>query len=537
MRRKFVLLSLLTIAAVVALSFTWPPIWWSMVLIAPVILLGLYDMFQKEHTLVRNFPIAGRGRFIMEALRPKIYQYFVESDIDGTPINRIFRSVVYQRAKRELDTVPFGTEFDVYRVGYEWDESLNGRRHPSAADLDPRQMVGGADCQKPYNASILNISAMSYGSLSKNAVLALNGGAKIGNFSHNTGEGAISPYHLEPGGDLVWQIGTAYFGCRTKDGQFCEETFAEKANFDNVKMVEIKLSQGAKPGHGGILPAAKNTPEIAKIREVEPYTDVISPPAHTAFSNPLEMVDFIQKLRQLSGGKPVGFKLCLGRKSEFMALCKAMIETGIKPDFITVDGGEGGTGAAPLEYSNSVGTPMRDGLAYVVDCLIGFDLKKDIRVIASGKAITGFHIVRTLALGADMCNTARGMMLALGCIQALECNKNSCPTGITTQDPQLMVGLVPEDKAQRIANYHGETVKSVAELVAAAGLNGPRQVDRSHICHRTSSATVSLYDETYPYPESGCLLQRKPPEAFKRDFDEASPESFQPAIYLPGRSV
>ena len=535
MRRNFVVLALLTLATIAAISYIWPPILWSLLVVAPVILLGFYDMFQKEHTIMRNFPLAGRGRFIMEALRPKIYQYFVESDVDGTPINRIFRSVVYQRAKRQSDTVPFGTEFDVYRVGYEWMNHSMAARDPQAVDLDLRLLVGGSDCGKPYSASILNISAMSYGSLSKNAVLALNGGAKLGNFGHNTGEGAISPYHLEPGGDLIWQIGTAYFGCRTRDGAFCEQTFAEKAQYASVRMIEIKLSQGAKPGHGGILPAGKNTPEIAAVRDIEPHTEVISPPAHTAFSNPLEMMMFIQKLRQLSGGKPIGFKLCLGRRSEFLALCKAMVETGIKPDFIPLDGGEGGTGAAPVEYSNSVGTPMRDGLAYIVDSLIGFDLKKGIRIIASGKIITGFHIIRALALGADMCNSARGMMLALGCIQALECNKNICPTGITTQEPQLVKGLVPEDKRQRVANYHAETVKSVAQLVAAAGLNGTEQLDRSHIYSRTSTTSVSRYDEVYPYPEPGCLLQRKTPEQFKRDFEEASPESFQPAIYLPTR--
>ena len=481
MRRQFLLTSIVVVAAVSGIAYYWPPAWWSMVVVAPVVLLGLYDMLQTEHTIMRNFPLFGRGRFLMEDLRPKIYQYFVESDVDGTPINRVFRSLVYQRAKCDLDTIPFGTQFDVYRVGYEWMNHSMAARDPRTVNHDLRVPVGGPDCKQPYDASILNISAMSFGSLSKNAVLALNGGAKIGNFAHNTGEGSISPYHLEPGGDLIWQIGTGYFGCRTKDGSFCPETFAERSSLD------AKLSQGAKPGHGGILPAVKNTPFIARIRDVEPHTDVISPPAHSSFGNPLEMMAFIQQLRELSGGKPIGFKICLGVRSEFISVCKAMAETGIKPDFITVDGGEGGTGAAPPEYSNSVGTPMREGLSFVVDSLIGFDMKRDIRVIASGKIISGFHLVRALAMGADMCNSARAMMLAMGCIQALECNKNTCPTGVTTQDPNLMAGLVPSEKRVRVANYHAET---------------------------------------------GCLLRGEPPASMQRDFREATSDTFAASCEL-----
>jgi glutamate synthase domain-containing protein 2 len=320
---------------------------------------------------------------------------------------------------------------------------------------------------------------MSFGALSKHAVLALNGGAKMGGFAHNTGEGGLGPCHLEPGGDLVWQIGTSYFGCRDEEGRFSADLFAEKATLPNVKMIEIKLSQGAKPGHGGILPAVKNTPEIAAIRGVKPFTEIDSPPTHSAFSTPREMMRFVGQLRELSDGKPVGFKLCVGRKSEFVALCKAMLESGTKPDFITVDGGEGGTGAAPLEYTNSVGMPLREGLAFVVDCLVGFDLKKDIRVIAAGKVLSGFHVVRLLAIGADLCNSARGMMLALGCIQSLECNKNTCPTGVTTQDPDLYEGLNITDKTQRVANFHKATVHSVMELLAAAGLRDPGQLPRS----------------------------------------------------------
>jgi len=532
MRRQFLVLSVIVVAGVIGLSMYWPVAWWAMVVVAPLVLLGLYDMLQREHTIIRNFPILGRGRFMMESLRPKIYQYFVESDVDGTPINRVFRSLVYQRAKRELDTVPFGTEFDVYEVGYEWMNHSMGALDPHAVDHSPRVEVGGPDCALPYSASILNISAMSFGALSQNAILALNGGAALGGFAHNTGEGGISPYHLEPGGDLIWQIGTGYFGCRHKDGTFSSETFAERAAHDAVKMIEIKLSQGAKPGHGGILPAGKNTPFIAGIRDVEPHTDVVSPPAHSAFGNPLEMMEFAQHLRELSGGKPVGFKLCLGVHSEFVSVCKAMLETGIKPDFITVDGGEGGTGAAPPEYTNSVGVPLRDGLAFVVDCLMGFDLKKDIRVIASGKMITGFDIVRALALGADMANSARAMMLALGCIQALECNRNTCPTGIATQDPNLMAGLVVSDKRVRVANYHAETVKSVAELLAAAGLTASQDLRRWHVFRRCSMQQIVRYDELYPYPEAGCLLRGEPPERMRRDFEEASADTFAASCQL-----
>jgi len=532
MRRQFVVVALLTLAVCIAVSLWWPPFWWSMMFVGPVLTLGFYEFFQQQSTIMRNYPIFGRGRYIMEALRPKIYQYFVESDVDGTPINRIYRSVVYQRAKGASDTIPFGTEFDVDRVGYEWMNHSMAAKDPRTVDHDLRMLVGGPACTKPYNASIFNISAMSYGALSKNAILSLNGGAKLGNFAHNTGEGSISPFHLEPGGDLTWQIGTGYFGCRGEDGNFCPDNFAEKAQYDTVKMIEIKLSQGAKPGHGGILPAGKNTPEIARIRGVEPYTEVVSPPAHTAFSTPLEMMEFVQRLRDLSGGKPVGIKLCLGNRGEFLSLCKAMVETGSGPDFVTVDGGEGGTGAAPMEYSNSVGTPLREALTYIVDALIGFDLKKDVRVISSGKIITGFHLVRALALGADMCNTARGMMLALGCIQALECNKNICPTGITTQDPNLVAGLVVADKRQRIANYQTATVKSVAELLAAAGLSHLDELNRSHIFRRTSTTEVRRLDEIHPYTEVGSLLRGEPPEHMQRDLAEASSASFLPqAVY------
>ncbi len=527
MRRKFLIWSAIVVAWMAAVSYFWPPIWWLGIIVFPTIAQGLYDMFQTRHTVVRNFPLAGRLRYFMELLRPKLYQYFVESDVGGRPFNRINRSVIYQRAKGELDTTPFGTQYDVYEVGYEWMNHSLLAHNPRECPLDIRVKVGGPLCSQPYNASIFNISAMSYGALSKNAIMALNQGAQRGNFAHNTGEGGISPYHLQ-GGDLIWQIGTGYFGCRDHQGRFSPELFAEKAGIEAVKMIEVKLSQGAKPGHGGILPAAKNTPEIAAIRNMDPYTEVVSPPRHTAFDTPIELLYFIQHLRELAGGKPVGFKLSVGHLHEFMAICKAMLTTEIYPDFITVDGGEGGTGAAPLEYSNFVGMPLTDALVFVSDCLQGFDLKQNIRLIASGKIVTGFDILKNMALGADMANSARGMMMALGCIQALECNKNTCPTGITTQDPQLVVGLVVENKEHRVARYHAETVKAAAELLSATGLDHPEELTRAHINRRISPDRVMRYDELFPPVAPGSFLDEIIPPAYRQAYELADPYTFAP---------
>ena len=528
MRNDFIIFSLLSMLVVFLIAqFVWPPFWWTMIILGPLILLGFYDMTQRRHAIMRNFPILGRGRYIMEELRPKMYQYFIESDTDGRPINRIFRSVVYQRAKRELDTMPFGTQMDVYQEGYEWMNHSITALDAHQLDQNPKTVIGNKQCTQPYEASVLNVSAMSFGSLSKNAIRALNGGAKIGDFAHNTGEGGISSYHIENGGDLVYQIGTGYFGSRNNDGDFSPEAFSEKTIVENVKMIELKLSQGAKPGHGGILPARKNTQEIATIRGVEPGIAVLSPPYHSAFNTPSGLLEFLQQMRQLSGGKPVGFKLCVGKRSEFIGICKAMIETGIYPDFITVDGGEGGTGAAPLEFSNSVGAPYRDGLAFVYDALVGFGIKEDIKLFASGKIFTGFHLFRALALGADACYSARAMMMALGCIQALECNKNSCPTGITTQDPELVAGLSVADKRVRVANFQKETVKSLMELMAAAGLRKTSEIKRKHVYRRVSMTGTRRYDEIFPYLPQGCLLQEDTvPENWLRDWKEAQADNF-----------
>jgi glutamate synthase domain-containing protein 2 len=530
MRNQFIIGSLLLVLFAGIVSYFWKPFVWSFLLITPVLLLGIYDLLQTHHTIMSNFPVVGRMRWVAEWLRPKMYQYFVESDTDGAPYNRLSRNVIYRRAKKVNDTTPFGTQLNVYDVGYEW---LNHSIAPLAhdkVDHQPRVQVGGPDCRQPYAASIYNVSAMSYGSLSKNAIMALNGGARIGGFAHNTGEGGLSPYHLEPGGDIIWQIGTGYFSCRNKDGTFNYEAFAERAVLPNVKMIEIKMSQGAKPGHGGILPAAKVTDEIAKIRLVEKGKDVMSPPYHTAFTNPMELMQFIKKLRELSGGKPVGFKLCIGQKSQFVAICKAMIKSGVMPDFITVDGGEGGTGAAPLEFSNSVGMPLRDALAFVYDTLHGFGLKKHIKIIASGKVHTGFDLVKNFALGADMCNAARAMMISLGCIQALECNTNTCPTGVATQDPKLYKGLNVADKRVRVANFHHETVKAAVELMAAAGIPHPKHLHRSHIYRRVSANQIQTYAEMYPYLLKNSLLEPPFPQGWELDMMNSSEATFAPAI-------
>lgn len=488
--------------------------------------MGLYDMYQSKKTIRRNFPLLGRMRYLLESLGPEMRQYFIETDTDGKPFNRLQRSLVYQRSKKESDSMPFGTQLDVYQDGYEWINHSIRAIPFSQVNPNPRIKVGSSQCTKPYEASLFNISAMSFGSLSKNAILALNNGAKQGQFYHNTGEGGLSPYHLQ-GGDVVWNIGTGYFSCRTDDGKFNYDEYVKRATLDNVKMIEIKFSQGAKPGHGGILPKEKVTDEIAAIRLVSKGKDILSPPTHSAFTNPLELMDFVQLLRKGSGGKPIGIKICIGNKSEFLSICKAMIETKTYLDFITVDGGEGGTGAAPQEYSDHVGMPLRDAIAFVYDALNGFGLKDQIKIIASGKVISGFDIVRTLSLGADLCNSARGMMFALGCIQALECHNNTCPTGVATQNPDLMKGLVPEEKSVRVARFQHETVKSAMDLMASAGLAHPDDVTRDAVTTRIDRNKVETYAEIFPELETGCLLYESTvPKDFLYFWRKASVEQF-----------
>lgn len=530
MKQQFILISTLLCMVLATFAYFQPWALWLFAIVIPVIVIGILDMTQTRQTLKRNFPVVGRMRWWAEWMRPKIYQYFIESDTDGAPFSRLSRNVIYQRAKKVTDSTPFGTQLNVYEEGYEW---LNHSITPlplEQGDHDPRILIGGPGCKQPYSASIFNVSAMSFGSLSKNAIMALNGGAKIGGFAHNTGEGGLSPYHLQMGGDIVWQIGTGYFGCRHADGSFNFDAFQERAILPNVKMIEIKLSQGAKPGHGGILPAAKVTDEIAKIRLVEKGKDVLSPSYHRAFNSPIGLLEFIEKLRDLSAGKPIGFKLCIGQKSQFIAICKAMVATGIMPDFITVDGGEGGTGAAPLEFSNSVGMPLREGLTFVYDALHGFGLKKHIRIIASGKVHTGFDLVKNIALGADLCNGARAMLLAVGCIQALECNTNKCPTGVATQDPKLYSGLDVTDKKSRVANFHHETVKAAVELMSAAGISKTSQLHRSLIYRRISPYQIMTYAEMYPYLLKGALLEAPYPSGWELDVMQSQAESFAASV-------
>lgn len=492
----------------------------------PLIIMGFYDMFQSKKSIRRNFPLLGRMRYLLESIGPEIRQYFVETDTDGKPFNRLQRSIVYQRSKKENDTMPFGTQLDVYDEGYEWiNHSIRAISFSNVND-NPRVKIGSSQCEKPYDASLFNISAMSFGSLSKNAILALNNGAKMGKFYHNTGEGGLSPYHLQ-GGDVVWNIGTGYFSCRDEDGTFSYHKYVERATLDNVKMIEIKFSQGAKPGHGGILPKEKVTDEIAAIRLVSKGKDIVSPPTHSAFTTPLELMDFVKLLRKGSGGKPIGMKICIGNKSEFLAICKAMVETKTYLDFITVDGGEGGTGAAPQEYSDHVGMPLREALAFVYDALNGFGIKDQIKIICSGKVITGFDIVKNLSIGADLCNSARGMMFALGCIQALECHANTCPTGVATQDPNLMKGLVPEEKSIRVARFQKETVKSAMDLMASAGIDHPDKVGRSVVSMRINRTKIQTFEETYPELKVGSLLDGSTvPNEFFRDWKKASAQNF-----------
>ncbi len=465
--------------------------------------LGLYDIFQKKHSILRNFPLLGHMRYLLEMIGPELHQYFVENNTDGKPIDRNHRAYVYERAKLQNKTHPFGTELDVEQENFKWmQHSIYPAKKLKEA---PRVQIGGPDCLQPYSASLFNISAMSFGALSKNAVMALNLGAKAGNFYHNTGEGGIAPYHLK-GGDLVYEVGTGYFGCRTEDGNFSPEKFKEKSTMPEVKMIEIKISQGAKPGHGGVLPAVKNDEEIAQIRGIKPHTVVLSPPGHSAFSDADGLLKFIKQLRDLSGGKPIGFKLCIGSKEEFRIICKRMVETGIKPDFITVDGAEGGTGAAPIDFSNYVGMPWEKALIFVIDTLNGYALKKDIRVITATKIFTAFDMFKALSLGADVCNSARGMMLALGCIQALKCDTNKCPTGVTTNNKALMRGLVVEDKWKRVRNYQKQILDDFTELFAAAGCTNLSQLHRGLIDKKINDQ-IHSYATFYPDVKTGAYLR------------------------------
>jgi glutamate synthase domain-containing protein 2 len=494
---------------------------------AGFLLIGLHDLWQKKHAVLRNYPIVGHLRFILEGIRPEIRQYFLEEENERTPFSRAQRSLVYQRAKGESDKRPFGTQLDVAADGYEW---INHSLQPTAlASHDFRLSIGNAACQQPYSASIFNISAMSFGALSAHAILALNAGAKAGGFAHDTGEGSISRHHREHGGDLIWEIASGYFGCRDAAGRFDPEKFAAQAQDPQVKMVEIKLSQGAKPGQGGLLPASKISPEIAETRGIPLGQDCHSPAAHSAFSTPLEMMVFLQQLRELSGGKPVGFKLCIGHPWEWFAIVKAMLKTGITPDFIVVDGAEGGTGAAPVEFTDHVGVPLQEGLQLVHNTLIGAGLRSHIKIGCAGKVISAFDLARMMALGADWCNSARGFMFALGCIQSLQCHTNRCPTGVATQDTQRQRALDPGDKAERVRHFHENTLKALKEMVQAAGLEHPNDITGAHIVRRVNGQEVQLLSRVLMHVRPMDLLQedlRSLPEVFQHYWPVAQPETF-----------
>ncbi len=459
--------------------------------------LGIRDLLQPNHAVLRNYPISAHMRFLLEEIRPEMRQYFFESEKDGMPFSRDTRALVYQRAKMVLDKRPFGTQEDVYRDGYEWmHHSVAPKVHTGGDKF--RITVGGPDCARPYSASVFNISAMSFGALSPNAVRALNAGAKKGGFAHDTGEGGVSPYHRENGGDIIWEIGSGYFGCRNRDGSFNPDEFARVAADDQIKMVELKMSQGAKPGHGGVLPAAKVSEEISKIRGVPMGEDCISPATHRAFSTPLQMMAFVGDMRKLSGGKPAGFKMCIGHPWEFLAICKAMLQSGIYPDFIVVDGNEGGTGAAPLEFMDHLGMPMREGVNFVHNALVGINARDRIKIGAAGKIATAFDMARAMAIGADWCNSARGFMFALGCIQSLSCHTDRCPTGVTTQDPTRARALYVPLKIDRVFNYHHATLHALAELLSAAGLEHPQQLRPIHFSQRSSTTEVKSFAKLYP---------------------------------------
>jgi glutamate synthase domain-containing protein 2 len=489
--------------------------------------VGIWDLVQTRQSIRRNYPILAHLRFFLEFIRPEIRQYFLEEDQERIPFSRAQRALVYQRAKNVVDKRPFGTQLDLYVNDYEW---INHSMNPvHVADADFRIRIGEGTCAQPYDISLLNISAMSFGALSANAILALNRGAKIGGFAHDTGEGSISRYHREHGGDLIWEIGSGYFGCRNDDGTFSMERFTANAQLPQVKMIELKISQGAKPGHGGVLPGAKVSPEIAEARGVAIGVDCISPATHGAFSTPVQMLEFIARLREASGGKPTGFKFCLGHPWEFFAICKAMLKTGITPDFIVVDGGEGGTGAAPVEFSDHVGTPLQEGLLLVHNTLVGLNLRPKVRLGASGKIISAYDVARTLAIGADWCNSARGFMFALGCLQAQACHTGHCPTGVTTQDPLRQRALVVPDKAQRVANFHRNTLEALGELAGAAGLGHPNLLRPHHIVRRVTSTEVRLMSAMIRFLEPGDLLENRADHpVYAMFWKMASPDTFAP---------
>ena len=526
--RYYTLVAVLVVfiaSVILEVFFHVPWVTWPFSLVSGTLsLVGLRDISQSKQAIRRNYPILAHFRFLFEYIRPEIRQYFIESENEANPFSRASRSLVYQRAKKDSDKRPFGTQLDVYEAGYEW---MNHSISPTVVPTSDFRIAVGEQTAKPYSASVFNVSAMSFGALSANAIRALNLGAKTGGFAHDTGEGSISRYHREHGGDLIWELGSGYFGCRTADGKFDAARFADQAQDPQVKMVELKLSQGAKPGHGGVLPGPKVTLEIAEARGVEIGVDCVSPAKHSVFSTPIEMLEFIAKMRELSGGKPAGMKLAIGHPWEFFAIAKAMVKTGITPDFIVVDGSEGGTGAAPVEFTDHVGVPLREALMLVHNTLVGVGLRDRIKVGASGKIITAFDIAKTMAMGADWCNSARGFMFALGCIQAQTCHTGTCPTGVTTQDALRQRALVVPTKAERVHEFHHSTLHALSELIAAAGLTHPQDIKPEHIIRRISSTEVASLAGLYKFLQPGELLNNTAEhKVFAYYWGKARAESF-----------
>ncbi|MDT0577040.1 FMN-binding glutamate synthase family protein [Croceicoccus sp. F390] len=517
-------LVLLVLAGICAF---WQPARWALLILVPLLVVAMFDFAQDRHSLRRNYPLLARFRWLMEDLRPYLRSYIVEGDLEGRPFSHDERALVYARAKGQLDSHPFGTELDVYSEEYEW---LSHSIVPNSnAPEQWRVPVGSGQCSKPYEASLLNISAMSFGSLSANAIMALNKGAAAGGFYHDTGEGGLSRYHRSFGGDLVWEIGSGYFGCRTTEGRFDAAQFAETAQNPQVKMVEIKLSQGAKPGHGGVLPASKVSQEIATTRGIAMGQDCVSPAGHSTFSTPIELLEWAASLRELSGGKPVGIKLCVGQPHEVFALAKAMLETGIRLDFITVDGAEGGTGAAPVELTNRVGMPLREGLIMVRNALVGCGLKSDTRIAAAGKVHSGAQMAMNLGLGADWCNAGRAFMFALGCVQSMRCHEDTCPTGIATQDATRQRGLVVMDKGERVARFQSHTLAGLREIVMAMGLDTPWDIKPQHISERLNTVRSDSMDRFYNFLENEELLENPRDTQYARYWAAADAHSFRAA--------
>jgi glutamate synthase domain-containing protein 2 len=528
--RRYFLFNLVIVAIFILLIVGCysPAYFWGLLITIPLLMLGVWDLLQSKHNLLHNYPITGHFRWMLEGVRPQIHQYIVESNTNGKPFNRDDRTVVYERAKKQGGLKPFGTEVDVYSNDYRW---INHSITPKIYEKELyRITIGNDQCTQPYSSSVLNISAMSFGSISANAVLALNKGAQLGDFAHDTGEGSISEHHKKYCGSLIWEIGTGYFGCRTDIGTFDEEKFITQANLDCVKMIEVKLSQGAKPGKGGVLPGDKVSSEIAAVRGIKAGIDCISPSRHSAFSTPKELLEFIAKLRSLSNGKPTGFKLCIGERFEFLAICKAMLETNIYPDFIVVDGAEGGTGAAPLEYADHVGTPLREGLLFVHNALVGIGVRDKIKIGASGQIITGFGMAINLALGADWCNSARGFMFALGCVQSQKCHTDKCPTGVATQNPTRQRALDVNEKSIRVFNFHHQTVWSLGEMISSAGLTHPSELCPRNICYRTSTTRIQTASQIFNFLQPGELLEGTKQAGYKEFWDMASSSSFTPTI-------